>query len=73
MLRAIEIAPRMPGPESLEPQDHAPDTVTLPTSETSSGKGEHLKVKKEVQSRLETDDEDSMREKALLVSFKFHV
>jgi len=61
MLRANDIAPRSPSPE------HAPSTGT---SETSSGKGKHSrlqsKVKEEVQSGSETDDEDSVREKALL-------
>ena len=59
-LRANGIIPRNP-----EPLD------TLPPPETSSGKGEHSKVKEEeeVKSELdsESDDEDTIREKALLV------
>lgn len=67
MLQANDIVPR--SPEPLEPQEHALDTP--PASEMSSGKGKHFKVKKEVGSGPETDDsdEDSMREKALLVRF----
>jgi len=65
MLRANDIAPQI-----IEPQVHAPDTVTSSTSETSSGKGKQFKVKKEVVSRLETDDEDSIREKALLAELQ---
>ena len=63
MLRANGIVPQ--NPEPLE--------YPL-TSGTSSGKGEHPKVKKEAdsQSGSETDDEDSLREKALLVRFRFH-
>ena len=66
MLCANGIVPR--NPEPLEPQEHALDT---PTSGTSSGKGERStsKVKEEVESGSETDDED--REKALLVCFIF--
>ena len=67
MLRANDIVPR--NPEPLEPQENALDTP--PTSETFSGKGEQ--VKEEVESGSESDDEDSMREKALLVRFRFHV
>ena len=63
MLRANGIAPQ--NPEPREPKEHAP------TSETSSGKGKHFKVEKEVESGCE--DEDSMREKALLVCFRFLV
>jgi hypothetical protein len=63
MLRANGIVPQ--NPEPLE--------YPL-ASETSSGKGKHPKVKKEAdsQSGSETDDEDSLREKALLVRFRFH-
>jgi len=48
---------------------HNPEPLEYPlTSETSSEKGKHPRVKKEAdsQSGSETDDEDSMREKALL-------
>ena len=70
MLHANDIAPRDPEP----PEPQALDAVTPPTtSETSSGEAKHLEVKKEVESGFETDDEDSMREKALLVRFRFHV
>jgi hypothetical protein len=55
MLRANGIVPRNP---TLD---------TPPPPETSSGKGEHSKLKEEVESEFETDDEDDMREKALLV------
>ena len=65
MLRANDIVPH---PEPLEPQEHALDTLL--TSETSSGKGKHCKVEK-VESGSE--DEDIMKEKALLVCFRFHV
>jgi hypothetical protein len=67
MLRANDIVPQ--NPEPLEPQVH-----TLDTLPTSSGKGEP-RVKKEGESRAgsETDDEDSIREKALLVRLRFHV
>ena len=71
MLRANDIVPR--NPEPLEPQKSALDTVTPPKSETSSGKGKHFNVKKEVESGLEIDDKDSIKEKALLVRFIFHV
>jgi hypothetical protein len=57
MLRANGIVPQ--NPEPLEPQEHVPDTP--PTSEASSGKREHSKVKKEVESR--TKDEDGLRER----------
>lgn len=68
MLRANDIAPR--NPEPLVPQVRTLDTP--PTCGTSSRKGEHFKVKREaVESGSETGDEDSMREKALLVCFKF--
>ena len=69
MLHANDIAPR--DPELLESQ-RSLDAVTPPTSETSSGKGKHLEVKKEVESGIESDDEESIREKALLVCFGFH-
>jgi hypothetical protein len=67
MLRANDIVPR--NPEPFEPQVHALDPP--PTSEMSSGRGEHSKVKKEVESGPEFDDsdEDSRREKTLLVRF----
>ena len=68
MLLANDIVPR--NPEPLEPQESALDAAAPSTSET---KGEHFKVKKEVESGLESDDEDSIREKALLVGFRFHV
>ena len=70
MLRANGSVSQNPKP--LEPQEYALDIITPPTSETSSVKGD-FKVKKIVESGLETDGEDSMREKALLVSFRFHV
>ena len=68
MLLANDIVPR--NPEPLEPQESALDAAALSTSET---KGEHFKVKKEVESGIESDDEDSIREKALSVCFIFHV
>ena len=71
MLHANDIAPRDPASELLESQESL-DAVTPPTSETSSGKGKHLEVKKEVESGIESDDEESIREKALLVCFGFH-
>ena len=71
MLRANDIVPLARYPEPLEPQD------TPPTSKMPSGKarGEYVQVKKEVESRSKNYDEDSlnMREKALLVCFRFHV
>ena len=69
MLQAIDIVPR--NPELLESQGHALQVDTSPTNKVSSGRGENSKVKKEAESGLETDDsdEDSMREKALLVRF----
>ena len=67
MLHANDIVPR--NPEPLASQE-ALDTP--PISETSSGKGkQRFKVEKEVESGSE--DEDSMKEKALLVRFIFHV
>ena len=71
MLRVNDIVPQ--NSEPLESQEHALNTP--PTSKTSSRKGEHSKVKEEVESGSEIDDEDSMslREKALLVCFRFHV
>ena len=69
MLRANDIVPR--NPEPLEPQVHTHDIPT--TSGTSIGKGETSKVKREaVEEGLgsDTDDENSMREKALLVCFR---
>jgi len=57
MLRANDIAP------PLEPQE--PLNIP-PTSETSSRKRGHFEVKKEDDSGSETDDEDRVREKALL-------
>ena len=71
MLRANDIVPR--NPELLEPQKSALDAVTPPKSETSSGKGKYFNVKKEVESGLEIDDKDSIKEKALLVRFIFYV
>ena len=67
MLVANDIVPR--NPEPLGPQEHALDTPS--TSEIFSGKGKHSRVKKETGSGSGTDDsdEDSMREKALLVRF----
>ena len=65
MLHANDIVRR--NPEPLEPQEHTLDT--LPISKTSSGKGEYFKLKKEAESGSESDDEVSMREKALLVRF----
>ena len=70
MLLANETVPR--DPEPPEPQESALDAVAPPTSETSSGKGKHLEVKMEVESGIESDDEESIREKALLVCFGFH-
>ena len=58
MLRANDIIPQSPAA----------------TSETSLGKGKHLKVEKEVEFGSESfDDEDDLREKALLVRFRLHV
>ena len=67
MLHANGIVPR--NPELGEPQEHALDTP--PKNDMSSGTGEGSKVKKEAESGIEADgsDEDSMREKALLVRF----
>ena len=71
MLRANDIVPltRNPEPRALEPQN------TPSTSQTPPGKGEHVQVKREIESGSRIDDEDSlsMREKALLVRFIFHV
>ena len=60
MLRAIDIVPQNPKP--LE---------SPPIPETSSGKGKLSEVKDEAESGPENDDsdEDSMREKVLLVCF----
>jgi hypothetical protein len=73
MLRANDIVPR--NPELPKPQEHALETP--PTSETSSGKGEYsTKVKREVESGSEIDDDEdslSIREKALLVCFRFYI
>ena len=66
MLRANDIVPR--NPDLLESQEHTLDTPSI--SETSSGKGEYSeysKLKKEAEPESESDDEDSMREKVLLV------
>ena len=65
MLQANDIVPR--NPELLEPQGHTLDTP--PIYEMSSGSAEHSKVKMKAESRPETDDldEESIREKALLV------
>ena len=67
MLRANDIVPR--NLEALEHQE--PETLdTPPASEMSLGKREQgYKVEKEVE--FGSDDEDSMREKALLVRFIF--
>ena len=65
MLRANDIVPR--NPEPLKHQEHTLDT--LPISETSSGKGEYSILKREAESGPESDDEVSMREKALMVRF----
>ena len=66
MLRANDIAPR--NPETLEAALDTP-----PTFKTSSRDEEHSKVKKEAESGSEIDDDDSIRVKALLVRFRFHV
>jgi hypothetical protein len=65
MLRANDIVPR--NPELLESQEHTLDTP--PIAETSSGNGEYSKLKREAESGSDSDDEDSMREKVLLVRF----
>ena len=70
MLRANDIIPRNPQLEpGLEPYEHTLDTPTM--SETSLGKGEIFKVKKEAESGPEIDDSDegSIRERAILVRF----
>lgn len=69
MLQANEIAPR--NPEPLKPREHTLDAP--PTPETSSGKRKHRKVKEEVGSEGEYEDEESKREKALLVRFGVYV
>ena len=61
MLHANGIVPR--NPKLLESQEHTLDTTL------SSGKGEYSELKKEAKSASESDDEDSKREKALLVRF----
>ena len=67
MLHANEIVPR--NPEPPEPREHA---LGIPhTSGASLGKGKQSKVKEELESRSEDEDSDSMREKALLVRFRF--
>ena len=71
MLRANDIVPR--NPEPLEPQESVLDASTPHTSETSSRKGERFKVKNDLEFGSETDDENSIREKALFVRFRFHV
>ena len=71
MLLANNIVPR--SSEPLEPQEFPLDAVTPPTSEMSSGKRKHIKAEKDVESELESDDEESIRERALLVCFTFHV
>ena len=71
MLLANDIVLR--NPEPPEPQEFTLDAVTPPTSETSSGKRKHIKAEKDVESGLESDDEESIRERALLVCFTFHV
>lgn len=68
MLRANDIVPR--NPEPLAPQKRALDTPS--TSQMSTRMGEQFKVKKEADgSGSDTDDEDSIKEKALLVCFRF--
>ena len=71
MLRANDIIPR--NPKLLEfLLEHALDTPSRSISETSSGNGEHSKVKKETESGLETDgdeSDDSMKEKVHAFSF----
>ena len=64
MLRANDIAPR--NPELLEATLDTPST-----SETPSSNVKHFKVKKEAEFESEIDDDDSIREKALLVRFRF--
>jgi hypothetical protein len=66
MLQANGIAPR--NPEPLKPREH-----TFVTPETSSGKRKHCKVKEEVGSEGEYEDEERKREKALLVRFRLYV
>jgi len=67
ILRANGIVPR--NPEPLQPQEN--NTLdTPPSPETSSGKGKRSRVKEEDDSELETDDEDNMREKALLAELR---
>ena len=69
MLHANEIVPR--NPEPPEPREHA---LGIPhTPGASLGKGEQSEVKKELESRSEDEDSDSMREKALLVRFRFYL
>ena len=67
MLRANDIVPQ--NAEPLEPQENTLDTPSI--SETSSGKGDCSKLKKEpeAESGSESDDGDSIRETALLVCF----
>ena len=63
MLPANDIVPR---------NSELPGLDTPPAREMSSGKGEYSRVKKGVESGQETDsesDENSKREKALLVCF----
>jgi hypothetical protein len=62
MLQANEIAPR--NPEALEPRERTLDATHTPGK--FSGKRKHCKVKEEVTSEEECEDEDSKREKALL-------
>jgi len=66
MLRANDIVPR--NPELFESQEHALDTP--PTSGISAGKGGKFKVKKEAESGSDTDDDNSIREKALLAELE---
>ena len=65
MLRANDIVPR--NIEPLELQEHTPNTPSV--SEASSRNREYSKLKKEAESGSESDDEVSMREKALMVRF----
>jgi hypothetical protein len=70
MLRANDIVPRNPEP-IFEPQEYILNTHL--TSEVSAGMGESSKVKKEAESGSDTGDEDSIREKALLVRYRFRL
>lgn len=69
MLRANDIVPR--NPKLLESQEHSHDIPSI--SEMSSEKSECSRLKREAESAAESDDEDSMRERALLVRFRIQV